>query len=207
MAQKANRRRSGHKRHPDEWYVEESCFPDMMLTREKFYPQVREPACGLGNTVRALRRHKYDVLATDIKDRGCSGFGGFFNFLTDDDDATRGRTHDIVCNPPYGSGALAAAFIDRACQVMHRKAAFLLNDTFPYSEGRYHRFAGPNRWPIRRIYHLSSRPSMAPGEMYQDIIASGKKPSGAMPNYLWLIIERGYYGPVETRWLSLKDAA
>jgi hypothetical protein len=51
--------------------------------------------------------------------------------------------------------------------------------------------------PLARVYMLTPRPSMPPGE----VISRGEKPKGGKQDFGWLVFRRGYVGPPELRWL------
>jgi hypothetical protein len=57
------------------------------------------------------------------------------------------------------------------------------------------------RWleglPLAKIYLLTPRPSMPPGE----VIARGERPRGGRMDYAWLVFNLGHSGPPELRWL------
>ena len=62
------------------------------------------------------------------------------------------------------------------------------------------------RWleqtPLARIWLLTPRPSMPPGEA----ILRGEKPAGGKVDFCWLVFEVGYYGKSIVRWLQ-RDGA
>jgi hypothetical protein len=51
--------------------------------------------------------------------------------------------------------------------------------------------------PLAKIYLLTPRPSMPPGDM----IARGEKPGGGKTDFCWLVFDRTYIGPPTLRWL------
>jgi len=56
--------------------------------------------------------------------------------------------------------------------------------------------------PLARVYLLTPRPSMPPGQ----VIEAGEKPEGGKQDFVWLVWRRGYVGPPELRWLH-RDGA
>ena len=73
--------------------------------------RVWEPACGTGQMADALRAAGARVHATDIEDRGYSGFDGVFDFTSMAEPNHKFDT--CITNPPYGErGKLAKAFIE-----------------------------------------------------------------------------------------------
>ena len=51
--------------------------------------------------------------------------------------------------------------------------------------------------PLAKIYLLTPRPSMPPGE----VIARGERPGGGRMDFAWLVFNHGHSGPPELRWL------
>jgi hypothetical protein len=57
------------------------------------------------------------------------------------------------------------------------------------------------RWlantPLARIYLLTPRPSMPPGE----VILRGEKPGGGTQDFCWLVFSHRHKGPPTVQWL------
>lgn len=70
-----------------------------------------EPACGCGNISKVLQSHGYEVISSDLHDRGF-GFSGF-DFL--DSVKVPERCNTIITNPPY---SLANEFILHAMDIL-----------------------------------------------------------------------------------------
>lgn len=96
-----------------------------ILSLEQFSEIVEEPFCGRGAIVKVLEAAGYDVVPSDLVDRGvvtkdgeCQGVADYMT--------TEGPSHDIVSNPPYGDEMNAV--IAHALRVRRpRKMALLLN--------------------------------------------------------------------------------
>lgn len=84
--------------------------------------RVWEPACGDGGIAQPLMRGGFDVVGTDLIDRGF-GHGGV-DFLQ----TSELRAPSIVTNPPFG--ALAHPFIEHALNLGVGHMAMLLNLNF-----------------------------------------------------------------------------
>ena len=82
-----------------------------LLSVEAFDGPVWEPACGEGHISTVLMAAGYDVVSTDLIDRGF-GTGGI-DFLRE----TVSRATHIVTNPPYGRG-LGDAFVLKALELV-----------------------------------------------------------------------------------------
>ena len=59
------------------------------------------------------------------------------------------------------------------------------------------RMLGDANAPLVRVYLLTPRPSMPPGQ----VIAASEKPSGVFQDFVWLVFERIHVGPADLRWL------
>src|SRR5215831_7367744 len=57
------------------------------------------------------------------------------------------------------------------------------------------------RWlaetPLARVYLLTPRPSMPPGQ----VILAGEKPGGGTQDFCWLVFDHAYKGPPALHWL------
>lgn len=94
-----------------------------LLSVEVFHGSVWEPACGDGAIAKVLQDDGYDVVSTDLIDRGYGT--GNINFLKE----RQPRARNIITNPPYGRG-LADAFVEHALNLTamtQGSVAMLLN--------------------------------------------------------------------------------
>jgi len=89
--------------------------------------KVWEPACGDGAISRVLQRHRYEVVSTDLIDRGF-GTGGV-DFLA----AKALLAPTVVTNPPF---VLAEEFIRHALALGAEHLALLLKAQFWHAAGR-----------------------------------------------------------------------
>jgi len=144
-----------------------------LLEKENFGKEVWEPACGTGAISEVLREKKYDVISTDIVDRG---YGKLEDFLT----STR-RVESIVTNPPF---SLAQEFVEKALQLTDHKVAMLLRLAFLETDKRYDLHMNS---PLEWVYVFTSRLAM-----YRDGI---KKKGNNAVTYAWFVWRHGYEGP------------
>jgi len=90
---------SGYQRKGSDFYATPSWVTEALLHHVKFRGPVWEPCCGDGAMSTVLADHGYDVVSTDIADRG---FGTpNVDFLTCQSVPSACRS--IVTNPPYGN--------------------------------------------------------------------------------------------------------
>ena len=185
---------SGSKVYPRDgldFYVEPPWCVDLLLENEYFFGSVHDPACGSGTIVRRCQDHRLSATGSDIVDRGhhqaeCFDFLGPRWYIINYPD-------NIICNPPF---KLADQFIRRALDVASHKVAMLVQAKFLYSQTRHALFTST---PPARIYHLSARPSMPPGEMF---LAGKIKASGGKLDYCWVVWSKDHKGPTQTHWLT-----
>lgn len=173
-----------------DWYIEPRWTVDLLLDEERFAGNIWDPACGSGVILKACaERYGIDrVTGSDIADRGV---GGVQDFLAADTAFV--NVDNIITNPPY---AHAEAFVRRALETARRKVAVLVQAKFTYSQARHALFTAR---PPARLYFLSSRPSMPPGEL---LLAGKIKPEGGKLDFLWIVWDAGRHDRVtEARWL------
>ena len=102
---------------------------------------------------------------------------------------------NVVCNPPF---RFAMAFVGHALNLAERKVAMLLPAAWVQAESRSHWL---QRTPLRRVWLLTPRPSMPPGD------ALAKSRGSGTTDYAWLVWEQGYAGLPEFGWLRRGDGA
>jgi hypothetical protein len=165
-----------------EWYVEPSWCSERLFAVEEFSGTIYDPACGMGRIPLAAMRAGLRALGSDMVNRGWDSTPQNF-FLH------RTRHPNIVTNPPFD---IAPEFAQHALQIATRKVAII----FPTA-----RLNAAHHWlssaPLVRIWLLTPRPSMPPG----DYILAGKKPGGGKMDFCWLVFEHGYDGEPKARWL------
>lgn len=89
---------TGHADHPREkhdYYATEPKATEWLCRLETFNKDIWECACGEGHITKVLKDNGYNVLSTDLIDRG---YGEVQNFLNP---AIREWNGDIITNPPY----------------------------------------------------------------------------------------------------------
>lgn len=172
-----------------DWYVENPWCVDLLLEREVFKGLTVDPCAGQATI--PLRCHEYgvDCLAMDIEPQHL--MVAQRNFLEWPGDLV---VDNIIFNPPYKNDQ-AEIFIRKALGHARRKVAALVQEKFPYSEGRHLFFQRDH--PPTQIYFFSSRPSMPPGE---ELRRGAVKACGGKVNYIWIVWERGA-APRAPQWL------
>jgi hypothetical protein len=135
-------------RNSADWYIEPEWCSARLLDVEPVVGAVHDPACGMGRIVDAAIAHGHHATGADIVDRG-------FGFVVQDFALTTVPVSNIITNPPF---AIARQFVEHALELTVHKVAVL----FPVAR------LNAARWlmdtPLRRIWLLTPRPSMPPGE-------------------------------------------
>jgi hypothetical protein len=168
-------------RHADDWYTEPSWCSSRLFEAEPFVGSIHDPAAGIGRIVDAARTHGHHATGADIVDRG-SGFAvRDFALVTT-------PVANIVVNPPFG---IAREFVGHALTLAAHKVAVV----FPVARLNAARWLADT--PLRRIWLLTPRPSMPPGEA----IMRGEKASGGKTDFCWLVFEQGFKGKPAIGWL------
>jgi hypothetical protein len=159
-----------------------------LLSVEKFYGSIHEPACGKGHISRVLEAAGHRVISTDLNNWGY-GLPGY-DFLRQQEP----MADHIITNPPYGSG-LADAFVTKALSLMKHtrgKVAMLLNLQSLVHPKRTEAWKAQ---PPARIYGIDSvlcwpDDERAPPEHFRQ------------HRYIWAVWHPYHSGPSRFWWLS-----
>ena len=146
-----------------------------------------EPACGGGHLVEVLKERGYNVMATDIVDRGSAVKTADFLTLKGD------WSGDILTNPPFKH---AEAFVRKALDLIWygNRVVFFLRIMFLESTKRQTLF---KKYPPKYVYVHSSRMATAKGGDFEKYKGGGKSMC-----YAWFVWEKGYKGEPVIRWIK-----
>jgi hypothetical protein len=92
---------SNYDRRGRDYYATPDWVTEALLRRVRFRGPIWEPCCGGGAMSTVLAAHGYDVISTDIADRGFGTPG--IDFLACR--TVRDGCRSIITNPPYGEAA------------------------------------------------------------------------------------------------------
>lgn len=153
---------------------------------EQFSPTVWECACGEGHLSKALEKHGYNVISTDLVYRGF-GDNEPLDFLKETIEDFDG---DIITNPPY---KYALEFVQTALNTVQqgRKVAMFLKIQFLEGKKRKEFF---KKYPPKVVYVSSSRLKCAMNgdfEKYSSAIC-----------YAWFVWEKGFEGNTIIKWIN-----
>jgi len=150
--------------------------------------KVWECACGQGHLAEVLKKHGYNVLATDLIDRGYGD--GIIDFL----DCDYHFDGDIITNPPF---KLAEKFVEKAFELIDdgRKVMFFLKVQFLESKKRNKLF---KKYPLKKVLVYSERQQCAKNAEFE-------KYNATTQCYCWYIFEKGYTGEPTIGWIMEEE--
>lgn len=177
------------EREQNDFYATEPKATKLLLELEDFSPTIWECACGSGDMSKVLEEAGYNVISTDLIDRGY-GKGGV-DFLATKE---KNLTLDIVTNPPY---KFASQFVEKAIDIVgegHKVAMFL---KLQFLEGKARRQLF-EKYPPKTIYVSSSRLLCAKNGEFDKMKAGG----GSAVCYCWYIWEKNFNGNTTLKWFN-----
>lgn len=181
---------SEEERQQYDYYATEPKATELLLGLEKFSPVIWECACGEGHIANVLKNAGYEVICTDLIDRGYGEIGSF-DFLKT---GVKNFDGDIITNPPY---KYAKEFVEKALDVITsgHKVAMFLKLTFLEGKARKKMF---EQNPPKRIWVSSSRLQCAKNGDF----VKYKRGTGTAVAYAWYIWEKGYKGETTIGWFN-----
>lgn len=208
---------SNNERQEDDFYATDPraiealftapCYSHTQVTellkigRADPYFYIWECAAGNGNLVNWMRENCYNVVASDIKNRGGNGVVPNVDFLKTKDikwfvnkigfgDSGFVTPLVILTNPPY---SLATEFIEHALEILPDGGLYiaLMNITYLAGQDRYKRVY--SKGTLREVYVFSKRV-----ECWKNNVPSGYS---SIANYAWYVFQKGYNGQPTIYWL------
>jgi hypothetical protein len=170
-------------READDFYATPRSAIEQLLQVEKFDGSVWEPACGDGAISRVLQAEGYEVVSTDLVNRGYGQHG--IDFLLE----RKPLAANVCTNPPF---KLGTEFASHALGLVTGKVAMLLKIGF---------LEGPTReclhQSLARIWVIRRRVTfLKAGKEFSR--SNGK---GGIHTYAWFVWDRDHRGPVTLGWL------
>lgn len=169
-------------REEHDYYATQPIAAELLTKIETLSPNIWECACGEGHLAKVFTEKGFNVLATDLIDRGY-GQGGV-DFL----ECTEMFDGDIVTNPPY---RYAQEFIEKALDLVadgHKVCMFL---KVQFLEGKSRRKLYDIA-PPRTVWVSSSRIQCGKNGVFK----------GSMIAYAWFVWEKGYKGDTVLKWFN-----
>lgn len=175
---------SNEERKRNDYYATDPKAVELLLEQEIFTDPIWECACGEGHMFKVLSEAGYNVLSTDLCDRG---FGSVEDFL----ESERDWDGDIITNPPY---KYAAEFVEHALDKVKdgKKVAMFLKLTFLEGKKRKELF---KKYPPKTIYVSSSRLACAKNGEFDSCLNTAIA-------YAWFVWEKGFMGSPIVKWIN-----
>lgn len=176
-------------RQEDDYYATPPRAIDDLLSKVSLNKDVWECACGGGALSDKLIELGYNVVATDIKDRGAKKFDKIYDFLAED---TKQVNCDIVTNPPY---KLATDFVTKALNTVTEgnKVCYFLKIQFLEGTKRYEKLYKHNE--LKHVLVYSRRITTAKNGEFD------KYQSSTALCHAWFVWEKGYKGKPTIDWI------
>jgi hypothetical protein len=187
-----------HEREENDYYATEPLAAELLL--DFFQPRAEsiwEPACGEGHLVNVFREKGYNVLATDLIDRGC--VDEVVDFLKYDTNELLDM--DIITNPPY---KYAKEFVLKSLDIIKPGNHVVMFLKIQFLEAVKRRDEIFNKYPPKYVYVSSHRLRCAMNGKFTEINEkTGKeKPISSASCYAWYIWEKGFQGEPTLRWFN-----
>ena len=173
--------RKNGDREENDFYPTPSYAVEELLKRENFIGNIWECACGEGDISEVFKNKGFEVISTDLIDRG---YGKQLDFLKSDLMAD-----NIITNPPY---KISLDFVLKAKMQCKSKIAMFLKTVWLESDARYEMFQD-KEFPLKTIYQFSKRVSL---------YKNGKKmKNSGMIAYAWYVWDKDYIGKPTVEWI------
>ena len=178
------------ERESNDFYATDPMAVDALLDYDgHILPRkVWEPSCGTGELSTRLSQHGFEVISTDLIDRGF-GRGGvnFFEQMAMPEGCTA-----IITNPPY---KYATEYVTHALSLLpdNGTLALFLKTTFAEGQQRYREIF--SRTPPRYILQCVQRINCAKNADFHNA------PSSAV-SYAWWIWVKNHRGPTTLDWIN-----
>ena len=172
------------ERETNDYYATDPSAIDDLLKVERFNSNIWECACGEGHLSKRLEDYGYNVLSSDLIDRGYEN-ALVMDFLEQDNKFDG----DIITNPPY---KYCSEFILKALELINdgNKVAMFLKLTTLEGQKRYEKIY--SKQPAKTVYIYSKRKQCA---------KNGKFEGTSAVCYAWFVWEKGYQGDTILKWI------
>ncbi len=183
------RKLEGTHRHKDDFYRTPDSATLALLAVEEFPARIWEPACGDGAIAKVLVAAGYEVISTDLMDRGYGE--SEVDFL----EQTKKRCGCIITNPPF---VLDDDFALHALKLGVRKFALLCRLAWLEGVERYETLFALGK--LARVWVFAARQTLWFGD------DEFPETDGGMTAYAWFVFEHGHDGSPTLGWLAPGDA-
>lgn len=190
-----------HERAEHDFYATEPLAADLICGVENFEGGIWENCCGGGHLSKRFEEFGYNVVSTDLIDRGY-GTGGVDFFKCD-----KALAPNIVTNPPY---SFSKKWVEHSLELLDegRKLALFFPIQFLESDSRRELFKNT---PPKTIYVCVNRVLCGingdftakdkEGNTIYNKDGTPKRMSSAKC-YAWFVWEKGYIGDTVVKWIN-----
>ena len=181
------------EREGDDFYATEPKAIDILLDyQEMSLPRrVWEPSCGTGCLSERLRERGFEVVSTDLIDRGY-GKGGV-NFFTQQQ--VPEGVECIITNPPY---KYATEYVKHSLSLLPDGGWLCLFLKTTFAEGQQRFFEIFNPTPPIYVLQCVERVLCAKNALFAEMQAAG----GSAVSYAWWVWRKGYKGRTTLDWIN-----
>ena len=169
--------------HGDDFYASPPEAIEALCGVERFDGPIWEPACGDGAISKVLTAHGYDVVSTDLVERGYGQ--GRIDFLME----YESRAPNIVTNPPY---KLAEQFVRHSLKLTTGKVAFLMRLVWLEGQARGRLF---KTTPLAKVWVFSGRIPRMHRHDYE-----GPRTTSTIA-FAWFVFDHAYVGEPTIGWI------
>lgn len=192
---------SAGERAEHDYYATEPKAIELLLAEEAFDGTIWENCCGEGHLSKVMEDMGYEVISTDLIDRGF-GKGGVDFFKTEEC-----LGDNIVTNPPY---AFVKEWIGHSLELLPegKKLALFLPLTFLESADRRNMF---DTTPPQTVYVASNRLLCGKNGCFYATDKDGNtifmadgtpKRMSSAKAYCWAVWVKGQYGDTKIKWIN-----
>ena len=170
-----------NRREKDDFYPTPIFATQSLLDREKFIGNVWECACGTGKMSEVIKSNGYDVISSDLVDRGYGQAN--IDFLK----STK-KVDNIITNPPF---KLGQDFVLHGLTLVKNKLAVFNKLNFLEGMRRKEKIFNQNK--LKNVYVFSKRVSF---------VKEGQtKSAGGLIAFAWFVFDVNYNGKPTIDWI------
>lgn len=177
------------ERQNEDWYATDPIAIDLLCGVETFEGKIWENSCGDGILSERLKHFGYNVISSDIVDRGYPDTK-IIDFLKWE----KPVNVNIITNPPY---KFATEFIEKALELIPDGKKVCMFLKIQFLEGKSRKLLY-QKYPPKTIYVSSSRILCAKNADFEGM----RKAGGSAVSYAWYCWTKGYQGDTILKWIN-----
>ena len=179
---------SDQERELNDYYATDPKAIDALVGKFDLPHKIWEPCCGEGHLAKRLESLGFDVVASDIVDRGYGKVADFFAH-----ELPQG-CECILTNPPY---KYADKVVIRSLELLPNDGvvAMFLKTQFLEGKARYYNLFSVT--PPIKVYQFSGRMACAKNGDFEAM-----KETGSAVAYAWFIWRKGWEGNTTIEWIE-----